>query len=40
LRADLGNDGVHPNRAGYAAMRPLAERAIAAALERGSASAR
>jgi lysophospholipase L1-like esterase len=31
LRADLGNDGVHPNRAGYAAMRPLAERAIAAA---------
>jgi lysophospholipase L1-like esterase len=40
LRADLGNDGVHPNRAGYAAMRPLAERAIAAALERGSASVR
>jgi lysophospholipase L1-like esterase len=35
LRADLGNDGVHPNRAGYAAMRPLAQRAIAAALERG-----
>jgi lysophospholipase L1-like esterase len=34
LRADLGNDGVHPNRAGYAAMRPLAERAIAEA-ERG-----
>lgn len=21
LRADLGNDGVHPNRAGYAVMR-------------------
>jgi len=32
LRADLGNDGVHPNRAGYAAMRPLAERAFEAAL--------
>jgi lysophospholipase L1-like esterase len=32
LRADLGNDGVHPNRTGYAAMRPLAERALAAAL--------
>jgi acetyl esterase/lipase/lysophospholipase L1-like esterase len=37
LRADLGNDGVHPNRAGYAAMRPLAERAIAEALERTAA---
>jgi lysophospholipase L1-like esterase len=33
LREDLGNDGVHPNRDGYAAMRPLAERALAAALE-------
>jgi lysophospholipase L1-like esterase len=32
LSADLGNDGVHPNRAGYAAMRPLAKRAIAQAL--------
>jgi lysophospholipase L1-like esterase len=31
LRVDLGNDGVHPNREGYAAMRPLAERALAAA---------
>lgn len=28
LRADLGNDGVHPNRAGYAVMRPMAQRAI------------
>jgi lysophospholipase L1-like esterase len=37
LREDLGNDGVHPNRAGYAAMRPLADRAIAAALERSEA---
>jgi lysophospholipase L1-like esterase len=40
LREDLGNDGVHPNRAGYAAMRPLAERAIAAAIELSSESAR
>jgi lysophospholipase L1-like esterase len=31
LRRDLTNDGVHPNRAGYAVMRPLAERAIAQA---------
>jgi lysophospholipase L1-like esterase len=28
LRTDLGNDGVHPNRAGYAVMRPLAQSAI------------
>lgn len=40
LRADFGNDGVHPNRSGYAAMRPLAERAIAAASERRGVSAR
>lgn len=33
LREDLGNDGVHPNRDGYAAMRPLAQRALAAALD-------
>jgi acetyl esterase/lipase/lysophospholipase L1-like esterase len=38
LSFDLGNDGVHPNRVGYARMRPLAERAIAAALERTAAS--
>jgi lysophospholipase L1-like esterase len=37
LRADLGNDGVHPNRAGYAAMRPLAQRALTAALGLSSA---
>jgi acetyl esterase/lipase/lysophospholipase L1-like esterase len=37
LRADLGNDGVHPNRVGYARMRPLAESAIAEALERATA---
>jgi lysophospholipase L1-like esterase/pimeloyl-ACP methyl ester carboxylesterase len=35
LRADLGDDGVHPNAAGYAAMRPLAERALRQASERG-----
>ena len=29
LRSALGNDGVHPNRDGYAVMRRLAERAIA-----------
>jgi acetyl esterase/lipase len=34
LRADLGNDGVHPNRVGYARMRPLTEAAIAEALDR------
>jgi len=32
LKAELSEDGVHPNQAGYAAMAPLAERAIAAAL--------
>lgn len=31
LRPDYGPDGVHPNAAGYAAMRPVAERAIAEA---------
>lgn len=34
LDSALGNDGVHPNRAGYARMRPLAERAIQDALQR------
>jgi lysophospholipase L1-like esterase len=34
LRSDLGNDGVHPNAAGYAAIRPLTERALAQALGR------
>jgi lysophospholipase L1-like esterase len=29
LRSALGNDGVHPNRDGYAVMRRLAERALA-----------
>ena len=31
FNAALANDGLHPNRAGYAAMRPLAERAVARA---------
>jgi lysophospholipase L1-like esterase len=31
MRAELSNDGVHPNRNGYALMRPLAEQAIARA---------
>ncbi len=31
LQDALGNDGLHPNRDGYAAMRPLTERAIARA---------
>ena len=38
LRADLGNDGVHPNRVGYARMRPLTEAAIAEAFERTTAT--
>jgi len=32
LRAELGEDGVHPNRAGYALMAPLAARAVEKAL--------
>jgi acetyl esterase/lipase/lysophospholipase L1-like esterase len=39
MRADFGNDGVHPNRLGYARMRPLAERAVAEAVERADPSA-
>lgn len=34
FRSDLTNDGLHPNVAGYAVMRPLAEKAIAQALAR------
>jgi lysophospholipase L1-like esterase len=34
LRAELFEDGVHPNDAGYAVMAPLAEKAIAAALSK------
>ena len=32
LKAELSEDGVHPNKAGYAVMAPLAEKAIAVAL--------
>lgn len=32
LRTELSEDGVHPNKAGYAVMAPLAEKAIATAL--------
>ncbi len=39
MRADLGNDGVHPNRLGYTRMRPMAERAVAEAVERADAPA-
>jgi lysophospholipase L1-like esterase len=36
LRADLANDGLHPNAEGYKVMAPLAERAIAQALQASS----
>jgi lysophospholipase L1-like esterase len=32
IRADLSNDGVHPNNAGYAVMEPLARKAVEEAL--------
>ena len=32
LRKEYGEDGVHPNAAGYAVMRPALEQAIARAL--------
>jgi lysophospholipase L1-like esterase len=34
LRQELTDDGLHPNAAGYAIMEPLAEKAIAASLEK------
>lgn len=34
LKAELTSDGVHPNKAGYEVMDPLAEKAIAAALKK------
>ncbi|MEC5144715.1 SGNH/GDSL hydrolase family protein [Chitinophaga sp. 212800010-3] len=34
LKADFTYDGVHPNKAGYLVMGPLAEKAIAAALKK------
>ena len=33
LRRELADDGLHPNRAGYDVMVPLAVKAIAQALE-------
>jgi lysophospholipase L1-like esterase len=36
LRPELNDDGLHPNARGYAVMAPLAERAIAQALQAGS----
>lgn len=33
LRADIGPDGVHPNAEGYALMRPIADAALAEALQ-------
>ena len=36
LRAELANDGLHPNAEGYKVMAPLAERAIAEALKTAS----
>jgi lysophospholipase L1-like esterase len=35
MRPGLSNDGVHPNAAGYAAMEPLAKRALSNALAAG-----
>lgn len=34
LKAELTSDGVHPNKAGYQVMGPLAEKAIATALKK------
>jgi len=34
LKADLSDDGLHPNAKGYAVMAPLAEKAVAAALKK------
>src|SRR5260370_21132946 len=35
LKKELSEDGLHPNKAGYAVMAPLAEKAIAAGLNAG-----
>jgi lysophospholipase L1-like esterase len=35
LRRELADDGLHPNKAGYAVMAPLVEKAIATALGGG-----
>jgi lysophospholipase L1-like esterase len=34
LKAELSDDGVHPNKAGYAVMASLAKKAVAAALSK------
>jgi lysophospholipase L1-like esterase len=34
MRAEYSADGVHPNEAGYRVMAPLAERAIAEAMQK------
>jgi lysophospholipase L1-like esterase len=34
MRAELASDGVHPTKAGYDVMSPLAEKAIAQALRK------
>jgi lysophospholipase L1-like esterase len=36
MKADLSNDGLHPNAAGFAVMAPLAEAAIEKALQSGN----
>ena len=38
LRRDLADDGLHPNKAGYAIMAPLAEQAIASSLQHSAVS--
>ena len=35
LKRELAEDGLHPNKAGYAIMAPLAEQAIGKALQGG-----
>jgi lysophospholipase L1-like esterase len=34
LKSELSDDGLHPNRRGYAVMAPLAEQAISSALKK------
>ncbi len=34
LKAELANDGLHPNAKGYEMMKPLAEKAVVAALKK------
>lgn len=36
LKRDLANDGLHPNKAGFAIMAPLAEKAIERTLRRSA----